>query len=207
MTAARPARSRPLPRAAQVRRIPRAERGRRMPRAERREQILDAATRAFARAGFANTGLDVIAAEAGVTPVILYRHFASKADLYRAVLEYSDARLREAVGGFDDTSIPALLRAAGADPDAFRLLFRYAAREPQFCDVVDALRSSSTELTLRHLAEITDERWRTWAARLLPTVTTDAVIAWLDAGQPDPDQAAIGIRRIVDAVIHAARPH
>ena len=40
---------------------------RRMPRAQRREQILAAATRAFARAGFANTGLDVVAAEAGVT--------------------------------------------------------------------------------------------------------------------------------------------
>ena len=37
-----------------------------MPRAQRREQILEAATRAFARGGFANTGLDAIAAEAGV---------------------------------------------------------------------------------------------------------------------------------------------
>jgi hypothetical protein len=35
-------------------------------------------------------------------------------------------------------------------------------------------------------------------------MTIDAVIAWLDAGQPDPDQAAIRIRRIVDAVIASA---
>jgi hypothetical protein len=35
-------------------------------------------------------------------------------------------------------------------------------------------------------------------------MTIDAVIAWLDAGQPDPDQAAIRIRRVVDAVIEAA---
>jgi AcrR family transcriptional regulator len=181
---------------------------RRMPRAQRREQILGAATRAFARAGFTNTGLDVIAAESGVTPVILYRHFASKSDLYRAVLESAGARLREAVGAdtFDDTSIPALLRAASADPDAFRLLFRYAPREPEFLDVMDTFRSTATEITHRSLADITNDRWRSWAAALLPTLTTDAVIAWLDAGQPDPDQAAVRIRHIVDAVIEAGAP-
>jgi len=43
----------------------RTERVRRLPRAQRREQILAAATRAFARNGFAATGLDDIAAEAG----------------------------------------------------------------------------------------------------------------------------------------------
>jgi AcrR family transcriptional regulator len=180
-----------------------AEPTRRLPRAQRRQQILDAATRAFARAGFTDTGLDVIAAEAGVSPVILYRHFESKADLYRAVLRSATDRLRDAVGSddFDDASLPALVRAAAADPDGFRLLFRHAAREPEFRDVVDSLRASATETTDRHLAEITDIQWRGWAARLLPTLATDAVIAWLDAGQPDPDQAATRIRRIVDAVI------
>jgi AcrR family transcriptional regulator len=186
--------------------IVQSEPTRRLPRAQRREQILKAATRAFARGGFADTGLDAIAAEAGVTPVILYRHFASKADLYREVIESGHLRLREATGGddFDDASIPALVRAAAADPDAFRLLYRYAAREPEFRDVIDTLVEGSTEITRRHLAGIADDRWRGWAARLLPTVTIDAVIAWLDAGQPDPDQAAARIRSVVDAVIQAA---
>ncbi len=181
---------------------------RRMPRAQRREQILEAATRAFARGGFANTGLDAIAAEAGVTPVILYRHFASKADLYREVIESGHNRLREATGGddLDDATIPALIRAAAADPDAFRLLYRYAAREPEFRDITDTLVESSTEITRRHLAHIANSQWRNWAAQLLPAMTIDAVIAWLDAGQPDPDQAAIRIRGIVDAVIQAAAP-
>lgn len=187
----------------------RPEPTRRMPRAQRRQQILEAATRAFARGGFANTGLDAIAAEAGVTPVILYRHFASKADLYRAVIEGGHMRLREATGGdhLDDASIPALIRAAAADPDAFRLLYRYATREPEFRDVTDALVERSTDITRRHLADIADDRWRGWAARLLPSMTIDAVIAWLDAGQPDPDQAAVRIRRVVDAVIRSAAAH
>ena len=138
--------------------------------------------------------------------MILYRHFASKADLYREVIESGHNRLREATGGYDldDASIPALIRAAAADPDAFRLLYRYAAREPEFRDLIDTLFESSTEITRRHLAGVADDRWRNWAARLLPTVTIDAVIAWLDAGQPDPDQAAIRIRSVVDAVIQAA---
>jgi AcrR family transcriptional regulator len=187
----------------------RSESTRRMPRAQRREQILAAATRAFARGGFANTGLDAIAAEAGVTPVILYRHFASKADLYREVLESANSRLVEATGtdDFDDASIPALVRAAAADPDAFRLLFRYAAREPEFRDMIDSLTERGTEVTRRHLASIPNDRWRSWAAQLLPSMTIDAVIAWLDAGQPHPDQAAVRIRHVVDAVIQAASAH
>lgn len=181
---------------------------RRMPRAERREQILDAATRAFASAGFSGTGLDDVADEAGVTRVILYRHFESKADLYRAVLDRACARLTQTVGAddFDDTAIPSLVRAAAADPDGFRLLFRYAAREPEFRDVIESMSAASTEVTHRNLTSVLpDGPWTDWAARLLPTLTTEAVIAWLDAGQPDPERAADRIGRAVHGVIDAAR--
>jgi AcrR family transcriptional regulator len=175
-----------------------------MRRAERREQILDAATRAFARRGFAATGLDDVAAEAAVTHVILYRHFASKSDLYRAVLGRACTRLADTVGveNYDESTVSKLLRAAAADPEGFRLLFRHAAREPEFRDVIDAIRYFSTEVAHRHLTErIPEGPWRDWAARLVPIVTVEAVIAWLDAGQPDPDRAADRIRHAVDAVI------
>jgi AcrR family transcriptional regulator len=180
---------------------------RRLSRAERREQILDAATRAFARTGFTATGLDVIAAEAGVSHVILYRHFASKADLYRAVLDRACVRLSVTVGTdqFDEAAVPNLLRAAAADPDAFRLLFRHAAREAEFRDVIDFIRIAATEIAQRILAErIPAGPWRQWAARLVPTVALEAVIAWLDSGQPDPDRAAEHVSRAIDAVINAA---
>jgi AcrR family transcriptional regulator len=180
---------------------------RRLPRAERREQILDAATRAFARAGYVTTGLDDVATEAGITRVLLYRHFDSKTDLYRAVLDRAGARLNDSVGDddFDETSIAALVRAAADDPDGFRLLFRHAAREPEFRDVIDNLHSTSTDIAQRHLAErIPDGPWQDWAARLLPTITLEAVIAWLDAGQPDPGHAADRIGQVVQGVIDAA---
>jgi AcrR family transcriptional regulator len=178
---------------------------RRMARAERREQILDAATRAFARRGFATTSLDDIAGEAGITHVILYRHFASKADLYRAVLDRACIRLASTVGidDYDEGTIRLLLRAAAADPEGFRLLFCHAAREPEFRDVIDTIRSTSIDVAQRHLT-IRDGPFRDWAARLVPAVTLEAVIAWLDAGQPDPDRAAEHIRRAIDAVVGAA---
>ena len=179
----------------------------RMPRAERREQILAAATTAFARAGFADTSLDDVAAEAGVTRVILYRHFDSKSELYRALLDRACTRLAENVGtdDFGDDALPALLQTAAEDPDAFRLLFRFAAREREFRDLTDTLAAVSVEVTHRNLAkQLQRGPWLDWAARLIPTLTTEAVIAWLDAGRPDPDQAAARIRAAVHGVIDAA---
>lgn len=180
----------------------------RLRRAERREQILDAATRAFARTGFAATSLDDVAAEAAITPVLLYRHFDSKAALYRAGLDRACARLEETVGSdnFDDDTLPGLVHAASADPDAFRLLFHHAIREPDFRDVVDSLTATSADVAERHLAPLIPAGpWLTWAAHVVPVVTIEAIIGWLDAGQPDPDLAAGLIRQTIGGVIHAAR--
>ena len=181
---------------------------RRMPRAERREQILDAATRAFARAGFAATGLDEVAAEAGITHVILYRHFDSKADLYRAVLDRACRRLADATGAddFGGDAIPALVQAAAADPDGFRLLFRHAAREPEFRELTDSFTALSQEVAERNLARLIPAGpWLGWASRLIPALTAEAVIAWLDAGQPDPGEAAGRIGQAIGGVITAAQ--
>ncbi|MFE6506925.1 TetR/AcrR family transcriptional regulator [Nocardioides sp. NPDC057767] len=184
----------------------------RLPRAERRAQILAAATRAFARHGFADTGLDEIADEAGITRVVLYRHFDSKAELYRTILDQACARLSEQVGtdDFEDDAIPALLRAAAEDPDAFRLLFRFATREREFQDLTDSLSAAAVTVARSNLAkQIPAGPWLDWAAQLIPTMTTDAVIAWLDSGQPDPDTAAERIRAAVHGISQAAArpPH
>lgn len=181
---------------------------RRMRRAERREQILDAATRAFSHNGYAATSLDDVTEEAGITRVLLYRHFESKQALYRAILDRACTRLAETVGTdhFDAGAIPALLRAASADPDGFRLLFRHAAREPDFRDLTDTVAASSTDTARRNLAaRLPEGPWLDWAARVVPVFTVEAVIAWLDAGSPDPDRAGERIARAVHGIIHAAR--
>ncbi|KRE28887.1 TetR/AcrR family transcriptional regulator [Agromyces sp. Soil535] len=186
-----------------------AEREQRLPRVERREQILAAATEAFARSGFAATSLDDIATEAGISRVILYRHFDSKTDLYRAVLDRMRARLAanvgEPVGGFTDTSIDGLLAAALESPAGFRLLFQHAAREPEFRASVDEFRDDMTTAALLQIsAFVQDRRLALWASKLAPVVAIEAIIAWLDAGQPDPDGAAGRVRQAVMGVIRAA---
>jgi len=181
---------------------------RRLRRAERREQLLAAATQAFARTGFAATSLDDIAEQAGISRVLLYRHFESKTDLYHAVLDRAVARLTAAVGVRDYTyaSIDALLRAAAEDPDGFRLLFHHAAREPEFRQQMDRFQRGMVATARRELVKLIPDRvWTQWAARLAPVVAIEAVMAWLDAGQPDPDQAADRIRQALAGVISAAQ--
>lgn len=184
------------------------ERVQRLPRAERREKILAAATEAFARSGFAATGLDDIAGEAGVTRVILYRHFDSKTDLYQAVLDRMCARLNAHVGdpagGFSDASIDGLLAVASESPAGFRLLFQHAVREPEFKEQIEKFRAYITDAAYRQVsALIADEALARWAAWLAPAVAIEAITAWLDAGQPEPDLAPGRVRQAVMGVIGA----
>jgi AcrR family transcriptional regulator len=182
---------------------------RRLRRAERRDQILAAATEAFARNGFAATGLDDIAAEAGVTRVLLYRHFESKTDLYQAVLDRMcarlDAHVAEPVGGFSDASLDGLLAAAIESPAGFRLLFQHALREPEFKERIEKFRADITSASYLQIAAVVpEEGLARWAAQLAPVVAIEAIIAWLDAGQPDPARAAARVRQAVMGVIGAA---
>ncbi|MBQ0904100.1 TetR/AcrR family transcriptional regulator [Micromonospora sp. U21] len=182
---------------------------RRLPRAQRRDQILAAATEAFARSGFAATSLDDIAAEAGITRVILYRHFDSKTDMYQAVLDRMcarlDANVEEPVGGFTDASVDGLLAAAIESPAGFRLLFQHALREPEFKERIEKFRADITAAAYLQIAAVVPDRaLARWAAQLAPVVAIEAIIAWLDAGQPDPAKAAARIRQAVMGVIGAA---
>jgi AcrR family transcriptional regulator len=177
-------------------------------RPERREQILAAATRAFAESGFAATSLEDVAAEAGISRDSLYRHFESKAELYRAVLQRAKDRLTAATGApdFTESSLGALLSIAAEEPAGFRLLFRHAAREPEFREEIDELRSSMFDVAHRYLADaISDPAWARWASMLVPTVAVEGVIAWLDAGQPDETIATLRIGLAVGGIVEAAR--
>jgi AcrR family transcriptional regulator len=182
--------------------------GRRLPRAQRREQILLAATEAFARSGFAATSLDDVAREAGVTRMVVYTHFESKTALYQAALDRMRDRLNVATGSpdYDLFSIGALLAVAAEEPAGFRLLFHHAAREPEFRAETDRIRAHGVAIARRYVEPmIPQQAWADWACSLIPTVTLESVIAWLDAGQPDRDAAAERIRVVIDGIVTAAR--
>lgn len=65
-----------------------------------RQRLIQAASELFATLGYARTTTRVIAADAGVSEVTLFRHFGSKKNLFAAVLEeYTDtADMRAALG-------------------------------------------------------------------------------------------------------------
>ncbi|MGB6944099.1 MAG: TetR/AcrR family transcriptional regulator [Bryobacteraceae bacterium] len=65
----------------------------RMPGEDRRRQLLRVAVESFARNGFSGTKTKDIAAAAGVSEAILFRHFASKEDLYHAILDEKEATM------------------------------------------------------------------------------------------------------------------
>jgi TetR/AcrR family transcriptional regulator len=59
----------------------------RLTASDRRRQLLESALDLFAKKGFAATTTKEIAAAAGVTEAIIFRHFPTKLDLYSAVLD------------------------------------------------------------------------------------------------------------------------
>src|SRR5262245_62990314 len=69
----------------------------RLPAPARREQLLAVGLEVFARSGFHATSMNEVAEAAGVTKPVLYQHFASKRELYLALLHEEGARLLNAI--------------------------------------------------------------------------------------------------------------
>jgi AcrR family transcriptional regulator len=183
--------------------VPATQPRRLLRRDERRAQLIGAAATAFVRAGYAATSLEDVAAEAGVTKVVIYRHFESKRDLYLAVLLDSRARIQDRLSEStaDGTGAARQLAAAASEnPDGFRLLYRHARHEPEFADVVAEISISTTEVTDARLRKVIADRGRrAWISALLPTVLVESVLTWLDAGQP---VSADELAAVVAPVIH-----
>jgi len=116
--------------------------GSRMQGEDRRRQLIDVAIQVFARNGFGGTKTKDIAAAAGVSEAIVFRHFASKEDLYHAILDAKEgdgsaiqliARLEQYAARRDDAGLfeciaRATLKSFRRDP-AFHRLLLYARLE------------------------------------------------------------------------------
>jgi AcrR family transcriptional regulator len=76
---------------------------------ERRELVLEAATRAFARGGYAGTSTDAVGKEAGVSQPYVVRIFGTKQQLFLEVLGRTCERIRATF---------AAVLAEGFDPDS-----------------------------------------------------------------------------------------
>jgi AcrR family transcriptional regulator len=160
----------------------------------RRLAVLQAAAEAFAHGGYAATSMEDIATTAGITRLIVYRHFGTKEALYRAVLEQVFERQVElflaniAHGLEAEGSTRALLEVAREWPDGFRLLWRHAAREPQFAEYARSLRDIAVDASRRVVTPLVAPELAEWAAQTLFDHVSDAVLDWLDHGDGANDE-------------------
>jgi AcrR family transcriptional regulator len=109
---------------------------------ERRSQILQVAMRLFSERGFSGTTTKEIAAAAGVSEAIIFRHFANKDELYSAILDHKSCdrtfqnpfdALHEKIAAKDDLGVfytMALNALANHDKDSdFLRLMMHSALE------------------------------------------------------------------------------
>jgi AcrR family transcriptional regulator len=97
--------------------------------------VLDAALKQFLERGYDGTSMQAVADEAGVTKPVVYACFAGKDELFRALLRREEERIlgeiRSAFAGVEtrepeatlSEGYTAFLRAIGASPDVYRLIF------------------------------------------------------------------------------------
>lgn len=138
--------------------------------AQRRRELLDAADRVVLRDG-PGASMNAIAAEAGITKPILYRHFGDKGGLYSALAKrHTDALLASLRAALDapadrrervEATLDTYLAAIEARPQVYRFLMHPAEAEPVPGDTAfDAGRHSAPLLRLmgEELAEVVAER-------------------------------------------------
>src|SRR6266511_29589 len=120
-----------------VEREPRArrERAAHLGPERRRSLVLDAAFGLFLERGYERTSMDAIATAAGVTKPVVYACYASKGELFEALVRREEERvlgeIQDALRTADDLSDPertledsftAFLRAVAASPAAYRVI-------------------------------------------------------------------------------------
>ena len=166
---------------------------RRLKPEQRRELIVDAAGRQFGEHGYAGTRLDDIAAAAGVTKPVLYRHFAGKSALYLALLERHRADLGTFAAAIPPAgSLEARLRAVlgiwldyvQAHGYAWRMLFRDRGGGPAIQAIRDDVHAEARATLvglIRLLAETpVPERELDPLAELLTMGMAALVLLWMD---------------------------
>jgi TetR/AcrR family transcriptional repressor of mexJK operon len=188
-------------------------------RIDKRQAILDAAFAVFAREGYAQAGVDTIAAEAGVAKATVYNHFGDKETL-----------LRQAVAGYADQALTANLaaveritgggaRGAGAtrsaleaaalhflrchcDERSWALRRLLAAEVGRFPDLLDVVQVNVTDRVTQALADRLGRL--TLAGRLSatePLLAAEQFAALLTG--PMDRRARLGTRQVPDAELRA----
>jgi AcrR family transcriptional regulator len=99
---------------------------------ERREQILRVAIRLFSRNGFRGTTTKTIAEQSGVSEAMVFRHFATKDELYSAILDHKSCGIDNGKLPWEDDSIE---KQAIAEKDDFNVFYHFALKAMEHHEV------------------------------------------------------------------------
>jgi AcrR family transcriptional regulator len=171
----------------------RTRRRQRLSPAERRAAIEEAAARLFAERGSTATTLDDIAAAAGITKPMIYRHFESKQELELALLaKHRDQLAQAALAEYDaqgplEARLPAMIDAWFAyverHPHGARMLLRDAAGDPEIEGFQQELRAmqraADIALIKEHDASIAESQLEP-LAEVIRSSLTGLGLWWLE---------------------------
>lgn len=184
-------------------------------REETRRTLLHESRRLFATKGYGSVGLSEIVTAAGVTKGALYHNFASKSELFRAVLEQVQHEVGERVAAAAATSADtwsqlvagcAAFLTTCTDPEIQRIMLIDGPAVLGWHD----WRAMDEAASARHLAEILTELVETGviAAQPIPPLThllsgaMNEAALWLATAQ-DPNaltDTIAALRRLLEAV-------
>ena len=168
----------------------------------RREQILDVALEVFGRAGFHGASMNDVADAAGVTKPVLYQHFDSKRELYRALLEEVGSRLLSAIAkatadapdGRSQTQrgFQAYFRWVAEDHDEFKLLYGGGTRrDDEFRSAIRHVTAEAADAIAPLIAADIDDEHRLTLAHALVGLAEGASRRLVERGENfDPDEIA-----------------
>jgi AcrR family transcriptional regulator len=134
-------------------------------RIDKRQAILAAAGEVFAREGYAQAGVDVIAAAAGVAKPTVYNHFGDKESLFReAIAADADRALVEHLAAVDELRDGNDLRATLEDVGHHMLVCHCEDRSValrrllnaelgRFPDLIDIVRGRAADRVTEALAD------------------------------------------------------
>jgi TetR/AcrR family transcriptional regulator, mexJK operon transcriptional repressor len=184
-------------------------------RIDKRQAILDAAFTVFAREGYAQAGVDVIAAEAGVAKATVYSHFDDKENLLRqAIAASADQALAENLAAVEQLTdrgddLRATLESVGlhllqcyCDDRSWALRRLLSAEINQFPDLLDIVHTHAADRVTDALADRLARL--TVTGRLHtpdPLLAAEQFIALL-AG-PIDKRARLGTRRVPTTELRA----
>jgi AcrR family transcriptional regulator len=137
-----------------------------MSAADRRVGILEASRLAFAEGNYHEVSLDTVAERAGVSKALLYEHFASKRELYQAMLELHTQDLVGRIGTAvtaAEPGEPRLLAGLNAFLDfvqdrrgGWRVIFRNAG-DPDVAASIGQLRDGVAAAVAALMSEEAEE--------------------------------------------------